>query len=91
MEKQTMIKEIIKCKKYILFGDENTTREDKIFNLSCKNKHNQLCPMCFRKLNTITNYVGGGSHYWHLQCPLCHTEYYYDTYRFKLEEVNDNK
>jgi hypothetical protein len=40
-------------------------------------------------LDCLNDYIGGGSHYWTLQCPACLTVYYYDTYRFMLQRDPD--
>ena len=72
-------------KNYHLTLENVETLEDIQYNLNRRDKHEQRCPACLQKLKTLTNYVGGGSHYWHLQCPKCEEEYDYDTYRFKLE------
>lgn len=45
------------------------------------------CPNCRRPLVCVSCWIGGGSHYWHLRCPLCEKEFQFDTYRFKLEEL----
>lgn len=47
-----------------------------------KDTHNQKC--CDRVLETVEDYVGGGSHYWVLKCEFCKKEYSFDTYSFKL-------
>ncbi len=49
-----------------------------------KDSHKQSCPRCSKKLETIKDYIGGGSHYWVLNCKECDVTYTYDTYRFKL-------
>lgn len=46
--------------------------------------HGQDCPRCRRPLDCLDDYIGGGSHYWHLDCPLCKLEFTYDTYRSEL-------
>ena len=48
-----------------------------------KDSHSQMC--CNVSLTTIEDYIGGGSHYWVLQCDVCKQKYTYDTYRFELE------
>lgn len=52
-----------------------------------KDDHNQKC--CDKKLTTLEDYFledyfEGGSHYWHLECETCKTQYVYDTYERKL-------
>lgn len=54
------------------------------------NTHNQKCPECAVSLRTLDDYFGGGSHYWHLECPSCKSQYYFDTYRFVLEKAKNN-
>lgn len=42
------------------------------------------CPDDGTPLETVEDYVGGGSHYWVYRCPECRKQYYFDTYSFEL-------
>ena len=53
----------------------------------CIGNRGQSCPHCVIPLTCLNDYIGGGSHYWHLRCDQCEREYSFDTYRFKLEPV----
>ena len=44
---------------------------------------------CDVVLVCLNDYIGGGSHYWSLQCPECWQQYYYDTYSFRLSVRQD--
>lgn len=52
---------------------------------ACIGNKGQVCPADNTPLDCIDDYIGGGSHYWHLQCRVCSADYTYDTYRFALE------
>ena len=45
------------------------------------------CSGCGGRLECLEDYIGGGSHYWVLNCSKCRKLFIYDTYRFKLEEI----
>jgi len=49
--------------------------------------HGQKCPRCQAPLACLADWIGGGSHYWKLECGICARRYAYDTHRFKLEEL----
>lgn len=70
----------------LIFNEENTINKSDIETaIKYRDEHKQVCPQCNKSLDVFTNYVGGGSHYWHLYCMDCQQEYQYDTYRFCLE------
>ena len=58
----------------------------------CAGNEGLICPFEHRyapvPLTCLNDYIGGGSHYWHLQCPSCGREYAFDTYRFALEPLS---
>ena len=56
----------------------------------CVGNEGLTCPFHQRyttppALDCLNDYIGGGSHYWHLACPECKREFVFDTYRFTLE------
>jgi hypothetical protein len=63
------------------FGSGGTTDEERV----CIGNADQVCPGDGTPLDCAGDYIGGGSHYWSLQCRECWQAFYFDTYRFKLE------
>ena len=55
-----------------------------------KNTHGQSCKKCKKKLTTVQDYIGGGSHYWLLKCNKCERFYAFDTYGFVLRNMVDD-
>ena len=53
-----------------------------------KDTHKQKCELCDINLEALEDYFGGGSHYWHLKCPSCDQDCYFDTHRFILEKAH---
>lgn len=56
----------------------------------CIGSQDQICKLDSNLLYCVNDYIGGGSHYWHLWCGKCGTHYVYDTYRFQLEVWPEN-
>ena len=68
-------------------GNGGTSGEERICvppNLHSRGA-SEACPIDGTVLSCVNDYIGGGSHYWHLRCDQCSREYYFDTYRFCLE------